>query len=278
MGTAGPLTDDLLWRLTGRDGLQRNLLRRLRLLSKPWERREANLLWDHKLDGVKTPNLFSLTNMGAARIGLPYEPGLLSEVWWDQIRHILMTGETFVALMELSAGAESLPFTWRGDRGHLLKFDGELPGRWQPNLLALRPDVVIDSEVRAVRLFVEFETGSHSIESPKRNAENCLLNKVRRYAAFFKQRYEDKYRQGTHYALAFMDDLLPTLVVVVHSARRRKSVLRRLGGEDVREELTGVNVEVVAQEDAGQALHGLLVGSGSNGTAGAGCGVAVGPR
>jgi len=118
-----------------------------------------------------------------------------------------------------------LPNGWAWVAGEMVRFPiAKKVKGIAPERLYLQPDSIIEWPGKRSRMFVEWETGTNPIVSQKSAA---LLSKFNRYEEFFRGFAE--FNEGrTWYAQAFPDGWSASVLVVLHSERRKQNVASAL--------------------------------------------------
>jgi hypothetical protein len=160
-----------------------------------------------------------------------------------------------------------LPFLWLSEDDETLQFDWSPQGRISSEHFkaVLKPDAVIESRVRSIRLFLEAETGTQSITTATPGKSGAITNKVRRYARFVHGLKPGTMK--TFYKVAFDDTFVPRLVFLVHSAERKASVEKVLKDEFGKNLDDEFNVLVFTFEEAPAALASCILGGRPQSTA-----------
>jgi hypothetical protein len=143
------------------------------------------------------------------------------------LEHTLLLNDVLVELVvalrsSLAAPVAELPFRWLSEDDGVLEFEmfHRLTGTTTPAVL--KPDAILEVPGQKRRLFLEAETGTHSIASANPENHGAVLHKLQRYAHFFTA--IAGVGAATYYARAFRDGLFPVLVFLVHSPERKRRV------------------------------------------------------
>ena len=172
-------------------------------------------------------SIYMLAPDGAHLIGFHDEgaPSLEVKMAWSEVRHFEMTGSVFLTLMDRHKGEDPLPFIWRADRGQCWHFKGSFPTGPQGQLVeqnaTVRPDGIVESPRFRARVFLEVETGAHSVNGV---GTGSVVRKLQRYAAFASGFAEGVQPPTTWYRRAFSDERFPVVMVVTHNAARAARV------------------------------------------------------
>lgn len=247
---ANALSARQLHLLTGESGDLKNLRRRLVELSEP-RGLTPRYLRVHRTAARYTfwEPLFTLAAGGADLLGLARYPDETVGLTFAEHAHYRMTGDLFVSLCQRYGGVGRLPVKWFADTGVPFRFEQRRNGESSP--ASVRPDVIVDSRNRPVRIFLEFETGSHPTDRSRGDGAGSIFGKLRRYQAFFFGTTRDPYKSVSWYRDAFQDDYAAVVMVVVHSRAKQQSVLERLRREQsLRDEWCKNRVRVVPEEEA----------------------------
>lgn len=237
LGIARYASRPQLQRLVADDRHASILFRRLRKLStrgdRPGDDAYLRRLEYRRPEGVAVP-VWALSSFGraAAEAEVPYlRPAAAQDVAHQFLEHTLRLNEVLLGLvLALRTAPEEplsrLPFRWLCEGDEELAFQAL---QRHTNLLAnavLKPDAILEIPGQRRRLFLEAETGAHSIATANPQAHGAVLHKVQRYAQYFTALAGDG--PTTWYAKAFRDGYFPVLVFLVHSADRRRRVERAI--------------------------------------------------
>jgi hypothetical protein len=204
-----------------------------------------------------------LAPAGAEAIGFDEALDLPVNMSWTEGKHFEMTSAVFLGLMERAQGQDPLPFHWRADRGRQWSFRAKLPGLHEKEEThSVRPDVIIESPSHMRRVFVEVETGTHSVTGI---GTGSVINKVYRYNKFVSEYATDVQPPMSHYRAAFRDGLHPMLMIVAHSAPRRLRVANAIAADPDAGGAQAPRVEgygwvVVTPEEAPLQIELLMAG------------------
>lgn len=212
--------------------------RRLRLLSEVG-RGGGYVKAQRYVDAGGTAHLaFSLTEVGyelaAQRLQLP-RPGLHAEVGEAFLAHNVGLADVLVALLQLRHGrTRSLPFRWLASDLVRLPFEQKAHPLVAAEQSLLVPDAVLEVPSKRRRLFLEYETGSHTLVARSANKRGATFSKALRYARYLF-RIDD--RGTTAYARRFPDGFAPELLFVTATATRANAIERAMGQAKRRREL-----------------------------------------
>lgn len=267
LGIARYASRPQLQRLVADDRHASILFRRLRKLSergdRPGDEAYLRRLEYRRPEGVAVP-VWALSSFGraAAEAEVPYlRPPAAQDVAHQFLEHTLRLNEVLLGLvLALRTAPEAplsqLPFRWLCEGDEELAFQAL---QRHTNLLAnavLKPDAILEIPGQRRRLFLEAETGAHSIATANPQAHGAVLHKVQRYAQYFTAIAGDG--PATWYARAFRDGYFPVLVFLVHSADRRRRVERAIGKVIGAQREGRFRVRVLTFEEAAPALAAFI--------------------
>ncbi len=239
------------------------LFRRLRKLSTPGDGpgHDAYLrrLEYRRPEGLAVP-VWTLSSFGraAAEREVPYlRPPAAQDVAHQFLEHTLRLNDVLVGLvLALRTTPEApltrLPFRWLCEEDEELTFQAL---QRHTNLLVnavLKPDAVVEVPSHRRRLFLEAETGAHSIATANPQHHGAVLQKLQRYAQYFTALAGDG--PTSWYGRAFGDGYFPVLVFLVHSADRRKRVERAIAKVLGSQREARFRAKVLTFEEAAPAL------------------------
>jgi len=116
-----------------------------------------------------------------------------------------------------------LPFRWLCENDEQLGFSAFRRDLGESRATVLKPDAILEMPSARRRVFLEAETGAHSIATADPTHYGAVLRKLERYSRFLTG-----LRPGagptTFYEAAFPDGLVPELVFLVHSEGRKTKV------------------------------------------------------
>ncbi len=194
-----------------------------------------------------------------AEASVPYlRPPALKDVGHQFLEHTLRLNDVLVSLVvalrsSVTASVAELPFRWICEDDGVLEFGMFHRHTGVTSSAILKPDAILEVPVRGRRMFLEAETGAHSIASANPSHHGAVLNKLQRYAHYFTAEAGDAGKP--FYACAFPDGLYPVLVFLVHSAERRRRVEKAskdwLGAQSP----TSFRVRVLTFDEAAAALE-----------------------
>lgn len=143
------------------------------------------------------------------------------------LEHEVVLGELFVELVgprgKESARARLNGWSWTpGESARLpwTQYDIQ-SGKTRERLVC--PDAIFEQPSALRRVFIECETGNHSIEASSDEKVDSTLAKVERYEQFLNARTAAN-AQETFYSKAYPDNFRPELLFLVPSSRRAASV------------------------------------------------------
>jgi len=174
--------------------------------------------------------VWALTSFGqlVAEQEVPYlRPPAGSDIGSQFVEHTLLLNDVLLGLVvKLRRSASSplgeLPFRWLCENDEVLEFR-VLRGPAETRPAVLKPDAILEVPAVRRRLFLEAETGSHSITTADPLRYGPVLRKLERYARFCTAVVSAR-GPATFYASAFSDGFSPELVFLVHSDGRRAKV------------------------------------------------------
>jgi len=210
------------------------MYRRLRRLSadvnRPGESPSIRRLEFKRSEGTAIA-VWTLTQYGRALAedALPYlRPPGRADVGAQFLLHALMLNDVLVELvLALRRSPEShlaeLPFRWLCENDDLLEFSVFRHDLGQARTSVLKPDAILELPGPRRRLFLEAETGAHSIATADPLKYGAVLKKLERYGRFIAGLVPGS-GPTTFYEAAFRDGLAPELVFLVHSDGRKAKV------------------------------------------------------
>ena len=182
---------------------------------------------------------WALTEAGyaLAKRFVPYAPAPRKDVGPAFMEHTLLLNDVFVglAVKVLGAGERAgralteLPFRWVAESGEYVSF--EYYDRHAQSVAKgrIRPDATLEIGAPPRRLFLECETGAHTLVSSDPTSTGATNAKIQRYAHLLAGAV-GQHDAKTPYAKIFPDAAPATLVFLVHSERRRDAI-RKLVAE-----------------------------------------------
>ncbi len=217
------------------DGCDISLMyRRLRKLSadgnRPGESPCIRRLEFKRAEGTAAA-VWALTPYGRALAeeDVPYlQPPARTDVGAQFLLHTLMLNDVLVELVvSLRRYPEcplaELPFRWLCENDGVLEFSVFRHDLGQARAALLKPDAIVEIPGLGRRLFLEAETGAHSIATADPLRYGAVLRKLERYARFLTGLVPGS-GPTTFYGAAFPDGFLPELVFLVHSDGRKAKV------------------------------------------------------
>ncbi|MBI5068723.1 MAG: replication-relaxation family protein [Deltaproteobacteria bacterium] len=208
--------------------------RRLRRLSadmnRPGESPPVRRLAYRRAEGTAVA-VWALTQYGraVAEDAVPYlRPPGKADVSARFLLHTLMLNDVLVELVlalrqSPEAPLAELPFRWLCENDEQLGFSVFRQDLGQTRASILKPDAILELPGPRRRLFVEAETGAHSIATADPLSHGAVLKKLERYARFITGLVPGS-GPTTFYEAAFSDGLAPELVLLVHSEGRKAKV------------------------------------------------------
>lgn len=227
--------------------------------SRPGDGAYLRRLEFRRAEGTAVP-VWALAPAGrvVAEAVVPYlRPPAQKDVGHQFLEHTLLLNDVLVGLVVAlrtspKATISELPFRWICEDDGVLEFEmfHRHTGVTSPALL--KPDAILEVPGRERRMFLEAETGAHSIASANPDHHGVVLHKLQRYAHFFTAIAGDG--PATYYARAFPDRLFPVLVFLAHSAERKRRVEKAAKDWLGTQGSTSFRVRVLTFEEAGDAL------------------------
>ena len=213
---------------------------------------------------------WTLTPYGRSVVeaAVPYlrPPGQL-DVGAQFLLHTLMLNDVLLELVlglrrSPSSPLAELPFRWLCENDETLQFNVFHQELGLARAAVLKPDAILEFPGPRLRLFVEAETGTHSITSADPLRYGATLRKLERYARFFAGLVPGS-GPTTFYASAFPDGFAPELLILVHSDGRRAKVEGAIRGWSRGRGLEEFAVHVRTFKEAGGELVARLGGQAS---------------
>jgi len=177
------------------------------------------------LDGWTT--IWALTpegfEIGVQRLGLKLERVSKHDVGQAFLKHEVMVNEVFLGLVPQDGKTPAkVPRHFRWVLGEYLNLPFEEFDRDAMRLeqRRLQPDAMLEDPTHHRRYFIEYETGTATINDAKKSTSTRA--KLDRYYAFFKGNYR----------VHFNDGWRPRLLFVAQSEARRNSIAELLEKED----------------------------------------------
>jgi hypothetical protein len=257
--------------LLAADGLDRTVVyRRLRKLSGGWRRPvpQAYLrrLEYRRADGTAVP-VWALTPAGrvVAEARVPYlRPPSKSDVGHVFLEHTLRLNDVLLGLVlalrrDESAPLASLPFRWLCEGDEMLHFEIQEPLAGSAARRVVKPDAILEVPALRRRLFLEAESGAHSIATADPVRQGPVLRKLERYRLFFTARAAGS--RETSYARSFPDAFAPELVFLVHSGARKARVSNAVKEALGIREPTAFGVRVLTFDEGAGVLAPVIRGA-----------------
>ena len=174
---------------------------------------------------------FALTEAGyvLARRLVPYAPVPGRDVGAAFLEHALGLNDVLVELaLKVRATNErtwfyDLPFRWLCESGESVKFQYYDRAAQRVERGGIRADAILEIGEPRRRLFLECETGSHTLVSVDPTNTGATHAKVNRYLQFFAGAI-GQHDPRTPYAQHFPDGSTPALVFLAYSERRRDAI------------------------------------------------------
>lgn len=217
------------------DGRDISLMyRRLRRLSaavnRPGESPPLRRLEFRKAEGTAVA-VWTLTQFGRAiaEDDVPYlRPPGRADVGAQFLLHTLMLNDVLVELVlglrrQEEAPLADLPFRWFCENDEQLEFSVFRHDLGEARASVLKPDAILELPGVKRRLFIEAETGAHSIATADPARYGAVLRKLERYTRFVTGLVPGS-GPTTFYEAAFRDGIVPELMFLVHSDGRKAKV------------------------------------------------------
>ena len=169
--------------------------------------------------GALTPEGFEV---GAARLDLKLERVPKHDVGQAFLRHEVMVNEVFLGLVPRDGKTPAkVPRHFRWTLGEYLNLPFEEFDRTALRIekRRLQPDAMLEDPAHQRRYFIEYETGSATINDAKKSTST--RTKLDRYVAFFNGNYRTHFRDGWR----------PRLLFVSQSEARAASITELLDKE-----------------------------------------------
>jgi len=194
--------------------------------------------------------------LAARRVYGALPPAPTYQVKPDQLEHDLMLNSLYVALA-IAARAKQLsfdrrPFRWipsAASRCPWREYD-RVSGRHESRMLL--PDAILELSGAKRRVFIEAETGSHTLGfRTDHETRGSTKSKIERYTKYVVETVSAE-NSETFYKAAFPDEWSPELLFVVPSAARRDAIHDFLNRDwrPVNERVL-LTIRAVTFEDAG---------------------------
>jgi hypothetical protein len=231
--------------------------------SKPGDAAYLRRLEFRRPEGTAVP-VWALAPAGRviAEATVPYlRPPAQKDVGHQFLEHTLMLNDVLVGLVVAlrsspTAPVADLPFRWICEDDGVLEFEMFHRHTGETSAAVLKPDAILEVPGRQRRMFLEAETGAHSIASANPSHHGAVLHKLQRYAHFFTAMAGDG--AATYYARAFPDGLFPVLVFLVHSPERKRRVEKAAKDWLGAQSSTAFRVRVLTFEEAAAALSSFI--------------------
>ncbi len=175
--------------------------------------------------------------------------------------HTIVLNELLVALYaptgKAYARAKQDAFRWHSSDSVRLPWKEYAPAEDQSLERVVLPDAILEIPRLHRRLFLECETGTHSIVATGNPKPGATLCKVERYESFLSG-FADHEATKTFYAQSYPDSWTPEVLFLVRTASRAQSINRAV--HQWREERGGVDfaVRALTFKEAGLELNAAL--------------------
>ena len=231
--------------------------------SKPGDAAYLRRLEFRRPEGTAVP-VWALAPAGrvVAEASVPYlKPPAQKDVGHQFLEHTLLLNDVLVGLVVAlrtspMALIAQLPFRWICEDDGVLEFEMFHRHTGVTSPAILKPDAILEVPSQQRRLFLEAETGAHSIASANPSHHGAVLHKLQRYAHFFTAMAGDG--AATYYARAFLDGLFPVLVFLVHSPERKRRVEKAAKDWLGAQSSTSFRVRALTFEEAADVLSSFI--------------------
>jgi hypothetical protein len=206
---------------------------------------------------------WALTEAGyvLAKQLVPYAPSIQRDVGPAFLEHTLLLNDVFVGLAASALrhdgrgarGLLDLPFRWLAESGEFVHF--EYYDRQARSLVRarIRPDATLELGDPRRRLFLECETGAHTLVSSDPTSTGATSAKIQRYTHLLAGAVR-QHDLTPPYAVLCPDKVPAVVVFLVHSERRRDAIRRLLTDA---EKPARIAVRAFTFAEAVQALGGV---------------------
>jgi hypothetical protein len=259
------LTLDQLMRVVFVDRSERIARRRLQRLASPGPSGLDPLLRSVSYRGPSGAPLkaWALTEGGyvLAKRLVSYAPTPQRDVGAAFLEHTLLLNDVLVELLARGRAAgcafTELPFRWFAESGQYASFEFYDRQALRSQKARIRPDATLEIGSPARRIFLECETGTHTIVSTDPTNTGATNAKIQRYTQFIAGTV-GQHDPRTPYAVLCPDRLSPVLLFVVHSPRRRDAI-RKLVSDPAKP--VRLKVRAYTFTEAAEALGSLVDGA-----------------
>ena len=240
------------------------MYRRLRRLSeevnRPGESPPLRRLEFRRAEGTAVA-VWTLTQYGRAiaEDAVPYlRPPGRGDVGAQFLLHSLMLNDVLLELVvglrrsEMAPLAE-LPFRWLCENDEQLAFSVFRRDLGEARTSVLKPDAILEIPSASRRIFIEAETGAHSIATADPLKYGAVMRKLERYARFITGLVPGAGPTTFHDA-AFHDGLDPELLFLVHSEGRKARVQGAVRGWSRGRGFESLAVQVLTFREAASVL------------------------
>lgn len=258
------LTLEQLMRVAFVDRSERIARRRLQRLASPGPVGLDPLLRSVAYRGPTGAPLkaWALTEAGyvLAKRLVPYAPTPHRDVGAAFLEHTLLLNDVLVELVARGRDAgcafTELPFRWIAESGQYASFEFYDRQAQRSQKTRIRPDATLEIGNPARRIFLECETGTHTLVSADPTNTGATNAKIQRYTQFIAGTV-GQHDPRTPYSVVCPDRLSPVLLFVVHSPRRRDAI-RELVSDPARP--ARLKVRAYTFGEAAAALGSLVGG------------------
>jgi hypothetical protein len=176
---------------------------------------------------------WALTEAGhvLAKQLVPYAPSPQKDVGPAFLEHTLLLNDVFVGLAAAALRRDArdglalldLPFRWLAESGEYVRFEHYDRGARGIERTRIRPDATLEIGEPRRRVFLECETGAHTLVSSDPTSTGATNAKIQRYTHLLAGVVR-QHDSTTPYAALCPDRLPAVLVFLAHSGRRRDAI------------------------------------------------------
>jgi hypothetical protein len=213
---------------------------------------------------------WALTEAGyvAAKLVVPHVAAPGGDVGPAFLEHTLMLNELLVELVvgvRAETGGEpllDLPFRWFTENGGCAEFRYYDRSECSIKEARIRPDAILEIGEPRRRVFLECETGAHTLVSSDPTSTGATWAKIQRYTQLLAASV-GQHDARTPYSIVWPDGFTPVLLFLTPSERRRDAI-RKLVADPKR----GIRIKVRAYtfREAAVLLGTLALGRLGQGT------------
>jgi hypothetical protein len=207
---------------------------------------------------------WALTEAGyvTAKRVVPYVAAPAGDVGPAFLEHSLLLNDVLVDLvLKVRTDPEDpftdLPFRWIPESGEYVTFEHYNRKAQAIERARIRPDATLEIGEPRRRLFLECETGSHTLVSSDPNSTGATYAKIQRYTHLLAGSV-GQHDSTTPYSLLCPDGFAPILIFLIHSDRRRDAI-RKMVADPKR--AVRIKVRAYTFQEAVDLLAALSSGS-----------------